>query len=94
MDRITMRRARGVGVGVAEGVGVAVGGCVAVAVAVRVGGGVALGVAVADIKGLLGTWQASRIRMETTDKNNLRVLFESIVIDSLSGLVISAADRW
>jgi hypothetical protein len=54
MDRITTRRARGAGVGVAGSVGVSVGGWVAVAVAVKVGGRVEVGVAVGGVKGLLG----------------------------------------
>jgi hypothetical protein len=92
MDRIMTRRARGAGVGVAEGKGVSVGGWVAVTVAVRVGGCVAVAVAVGGTRGLLGTWQASRSRMETTDKTSLRTLFESIVMDSLLR-VISVDDQ-
>jgi hypothetical protein len=54
MDRMITRRARGVGVGVAEGRGVSLGGNVAVTVAVKVGGNVAVGVAVAGVNGLPG----------------------------------------
>lgn len=92
IDRIMTRRARGAGVAVAEGKGVSVGGRVAVTVAVRVGGCVAVAVAVGGARGLLGIWQASRSRIEKTDKTSLRTLFESIVIDSLVK-VISADDQ-
>jgi hypothetical protein len=80
MDRITTRRARTVGVGVAEGVGVSVGSGVGVIVAVRVGNGVAVGSAVGVA--IPGIWQASRIRRVRAVKRDLLVLFENIFIDS------------
>lgn len=76
MDRITTRRARNAGVGVAEGAGVSVGGGVTEALGVSVGGWIATAVsvniggcicvAVGGVKGdpLFENWQASRIKIE------------------------------
>jgi|SRR5512144_2616190 hypothetical protein len=84
MDRITTRRARGAGVGVADGVKVVVDGWGTVAVAVRVGGCVRVAVGVGGAPAS-GSWQASRIRIAKTDKANGWVRFKRIGMDSLSG---------
>src|SRR5512138_1238069 len=85
MERITTRRARASGVGVAEGVGVSVGGSVAVMVAVAVGGSVSVAVALGGATAIpgLGIWQASSSRMEKIEISSLRVLSDGIVIVSL-----------
>src|SRR5512143_2048975 len=97
MDRITTRRARATGVGVAEGVEVAEGAgvlegvCVstgarlAMSVAIRTGCCVCVagGVALGDVSDTPpGSWQASRIRRVRREVRSLWFLLESMVIDS------------
>src|SRR6186997_885657 len=88
MEMITTRRVEGRGVGVCVGVDVSVGVAVAVSVAVAVAVNVAVAVCVAvgvnvevdvEVGGAkgnparVGTWQASRISNNETQKSALRV---------------------
>ena len=63
IDRISTRRAKGVGVGVMTGVGVSAGVDVAVIVGVNEGVSVDTGVGVANPE-MFGIWQAMMRRME------------------------------
>ena len=84
MDRIRTRRANGTGVDVMLGVGVSVGSGVSVAVGVQVGTGVCEGVLEATgIAGGNPPWQATRMKSRKLDKMQLRILFESTVINPL-----------
>ena len=82
MERISTRRATGVGVGVIVGVGVSVGVGLGVSVGVRVGVSVDVGVAVGPNKGspLVETWQASKSNTMKIEKTSFRVLLKDTVI--------------